>query len=96
MLFVTVIVMHCAVICTCCRSGRRQEYVCVAFYCNCNALRSDVHLLSVWTASGIRLCCFFNAIVLHCAVMYICCWSRRRKEYVSLLVTANVMHCALI
>ena len=46
------------VIWNCCRFGRRQEYVCVSCYSNCNALRCDIELLPVWTAAGIRLCCF--------------------------------------
>jgi len=56
-LLVTAIVMHFAVKYMCCHSGRRQEYVCVACYCNCIALYCDVDLLLVWTAAGIRLCC---------------------------------------
>ena len=56
MLLVTAIVQHSAVIQLFCRSGRREEYVCVDFYCNCYALRCDIELLPVWTAAGILLC----------------------------------------
>jgi len=57
LLLVTAIVINCAVIKNCCLSGRRHEYTCVACYCNFNALRCDIDLLSFWTAAGISLCC---------------------------------------
>ena len=56
-LFVTEIVMNCVVIWLCFWSGPWQEYVCVACYCNCNALRCDIVLLPFWPAGGIPLCC---------------------------------------
>jgi hypothetical protein len=37
-----------------------------------------------------------TAIVMHCAVILICCRSGRREEYVCIVVTAIVMHCAVI
>jgi len=52
-LLVTANVMHCAVIYFCCHSGLRGEYVSVAIYCSCNALRSDTDLLPYWTTSAI-------------------------------------------
>jgi hypothetical protein len=67
-MLVNVIVMHCAVIFICCLSGLREEYVCDACYCNCNALRCDIDLLPFWTAAGMFVI-FVTLFVMYCAVI---------------------------
>ena len=67
-MFVTSIVIHSAVIYICRHSGLREEYVCVACYCYCNALRCEIYVLPFWTAAGIRLCCLL--LQLYCTALW--------------------------
>jgi len=76
-LLVTAIELHFAVIYICWQAGRRQEYVCVACYCNCNTLRCDVDLLLVWKAAEfVSVSCYCNCNALRCDID--CCRSGRR------------------
>jgi len=68
-LLVTAIVMNSAVIYICCWSGRRQEYVSVACYCNYNALRCFFRIFAELDDGRNTIVLLVTAIVMHCAVM---------------------------